>query len=162
MRTPKLIYGLESVGRYACCCLPFPRCLTSLLQVFLAVNRLCVKYFNQTHSSRALEMIVQAHWMECYDARVAAICLENTTSSTTESRMAALKEACSALGWQEKDLRNRMCDLSKTPNSHYLLTRRPQGYMARLQRDQGRRGLGEPHFRWYWSLSLLQVQDRLQ
>lgn len=67
-----------------------------------------MKYYNQSQSSRALEMIVQAYWVECYESRISSICLENPTFSATQARMAVLKEACNALGWQEKDLRNRM------------------------------------------------------
>ena len=53
-------------------------------------------------------MIVQAYWIECYEARLAVIRLENPHYSSTEVRMAALKEACAVLKWKEKDLRNRM------------------------------------------------------
>lgn len=77
-------------------------------EVFRAVNVLCKKYYNQSQSSRALEMIVQAYWIECYEARIAVIRLENPRYSSTEARMAALKEACAVLNWKEKDLRNRM------------------------------------------------------
>lgn len=77
-------------------------------EVFRAVNVLCKKYYNQSQSSRALEMIVQAYWVECYEARIAVIRLENPRYSSTEARMAALKEACAVLNWKEKDLRNRM------------------------------------------------------
>lgn len=69
---------------------------------------LCMKYYNQSQSSRALEMIVQAYWIECYEARIAVIRLENPRYSSTEAKMAALKEACAVLHWKEKDLRNRM------------------------------------------------------
>ncbi|OJJ88953.1 uncharacterized protein ASPGLDRAFT_138998 [Aspergillus glaucus CBS 516.65] len=77
-------------------------------EVFQAVNILCMKYYNQSQSSRALEMIVQAYWIECYEARIAVIRLENPNYSSTEARMTALKEACAVLNWKEKDLRNRM------------------------------------------------------
>ncbi|KAH3403446.1 hypothetical protein KXV40_003605 [Aspergillus fumigatus] len=77
-------------------------------EVFRAVNTLCMKYYNQSQSSRALEMIVQAYWIECYEARIAVIRLENPHLSSTEARVTALKEACAVLSWKEKDLRNRM------------------------------------------------------
>ncbi|KAH8428475.1 SET domain-containing protein [Aspergillus melleus] len=76
--------------------------------VFRAVNTLCLKYSNQSQSSRALEMIVQAYWIECYEARIAVIRLQNQNLSITESRMIALKEACAVLKWKEKNLRNRI------------------------------------------------------
>lgn len=53
-------------------------------------------------------MIVQAYWIECYQARIAVIRLEKPHLSTTEARMVALKEACATLNWKEKDLRNRV------------------------------------------------------
>ncbi|KAI9036992.1 SET domain-containing protein [Aspergillus affinis] len=76
--------------------------------VFRAVNTLCLKYYNQSQSSRALEMVVQAYWIECYEARIAVIRLQNPNLSITEARMIALKETCAVLKWKEKDLRNRM------------------------------------------------------
>lgn len=76
--------------------------------MFRAVNTLCLKYYNQSQSSRALEMIVQAYWIECYEARIAVIRLQSPNFSITEARMMALKEACAVLNWKEKDLRNRM------------------------------------------------------
>lgn len=86
-------------------------------EVFRAVNILCMKYYNQSQSSRALEMIVQAYWIECYEARIAVIRLENPRYSSTEARMVALKEACAVLNWKEKDLRNRMYVQPKMENS---------------------------------------------
>ncbi|OQD79916.1 hypothetical protein PENANT_c042G05096 [Penicillium antarcticum] len=76
--------------------------------VFQAVNGLCKKYYDQSQSSRALEMIVQAYWVECYEARIASIRLEYPSYTNAEARMAALKEACTTLTWHEKELRNRM------------------------------------------------------
>lgn len=58
-------------------------------------------------------MIVQAYWIECYEARIAVIRLENPRYSSTEAKMAALKEACAVLHWKEKDLRNRMYALEQ-------------------------------------------------
>ncbi|KAF7591187.1 hypothetical protein BBP40_001902 [Aspergillus hancockii] len=59
-------------------------------------------------SSRALEMIVQAYWIECFEARIAVLRLENPNLSAMEVRMMGLKEACAVLNWKEKDLRNRI------------------------------------------------------
>jgi hypothetical protein len=53
-------------------------------------------------------MVVQAYWVECFEARIASIRLDNPSYTNPEARMAALKEACNTLGWQEKDLRNKM------------------------------------------------------
>ncbi|GAQ33213.1 SET domain protein [Aspergillus niger] len=78
------------------------------LEVFREINTLCLKYYNQSQSSRALEMIVQAYWVECFEARVAVIRLEKPQLSMTDARMMVMKEACVVLNWKEKDLRNRM------------------------------------------------------
>ncbi|GKZ47209.1 hypothetical protein AbraIFM66951_010560 [Aspergillus brasiliensis] len=78
------------------------------LEVFREINTLCLKYYNQSQSSRALEIIVQAYWVECFEARVAVIRLEKPHLSVTDARMIVLKEACGVLNWKEKDLRNRM------------------------------------------------------
>lgn len=73
----------------------------------------CLRYYNQSQSSRALEMIVQAYWIECYEARIAARRAENPDFSATEARMAVLTEGCAVLGWKEKDLRNRLWVLAE-------------------------------------------------
>ncbi|KAB8223395.1 hypothetical protein BDV33DRAFT_189028 [Aspergillus novoparasiticus] len=82
--------------------------LSRFHSVFRAVNTLCLKYYNQSQSSRALEMIVQAYWIECYEARIAVLRLENPNLSAMEIRMMGLREACAVLNWKEKDLRNRI------------------------------------------------------
>ncbi|KAJ5607541.1 hypothetical protein N7537_004160 [Penicillium hordei] len=76
--------------------------------VFRAINCLCKKQYDQSQSSRALEIVVQAYWVECYEARISSIRLECPSYTNAEARMAALKEACSTLTWHEKELRNRM------------------------------------------------------
>ncbi|CRL28815.1 SET domain [Penicillium camemberti] len=76
--------------------------------VFRAINGLCKKYYDQSRSSRALEIVVQAYWVECYEARIASIRLEFPSYTNAEARIAALKEACITLTWHEKELRNRM------------------------------------------------------
>jgi len=58
--------------------------------------------------SRALETVIQAHWVDCYEARVKAIGLENPFLSDTETKMAGLSEACTILQWSEKELRNKL------------------------------------------------------
>ncbi|KAL4931659.1 SET domain-containing protein [Aspergillus undulatus] len=77
-------------------------------EVFKSVNALCLKYYNRSQSSRALEMIVQAFWVECFEARTAVLRYEKPILSKTEARMIAIREACVVLNWKEKDLRNRM------------------------------------------------------
>lgn len=53
-------------------------------------------------------MIVQAYWIDCYEARIASIRIEQPSLSSTEVRMMALKEACAVLRLTEKELRNRL------------------------------------------------------
>ncbi|KAL4887658.1 hypothetical protein BJY04DRAFT_176372, partial [Aspergillus karnatakaensis] len=78
------------------------------LEVFQTVNELCLKYYNRCQSSRALEMIVQAYWVDCFEARVAVIQFQKPIISKAAARMMAVREACLVLDWKEKDLRNRM------------------------------------------------------
>ncbi|KAL8979653.1 MAG: hypothetical protein Q9205_005065 [Flavoplaca limonia] len=75
---------------------------------FARINALCLKATTLSKSARALEVIVQAHWIDCYDARIKTLAEENPRLSPTEARMAGLVEACTALGWTQKELRNRM------------------------------------------------------
>ncbi|KAL4985941.1 hypothetical protein BDW68DRAFT_198348 [Aspergillus falconensis] len=77
-------------------------------EVFQSVNALCLHYYNRSQSSRALEMIVQAFWVESFEARTAVLQYEKPILSKTEARMIAVREACVVLNWKEKDLRNRM------------------------------------------------------
>lgn len=77
-------------------------------EAFRAVNSACLMYHSQSQSSRALEMIVQAYWVDCYEARIVAVQLEQGILSTTEARMTALREACAVLKLTEKDMRNRL------------------------------------------------------
>lgn len=53
-------------------------------------------------------MIVQAYWVECYEARILAVKQNNPTKSSTEATMETLKEACSVFRWSEKELRNKL------------------------------------------------------
>ncbi|KAL4917038.1 hypothetical protein BDW62DRAFT_211547 [Aspergillus aurantiobrunneus] len=78
------------------------------LEVFKTVNALCLRYYNRSQSSRALEMIVQAFWVESFEARTAVLRYEKPILSKTEARTTAIREACAVLNWKEKDLRNRM------------------------------------------------------
>ncbi len=77
-------------------------------ETFSRINAVCLKLTTLGKSARALEVVVQAHWMDCYNARVKVIAEENPQMSPTEARMAGLGEACSALEWTQKELRNRM------------------------------------------------------
>ncbi|KAF2090875.1 SET domain-containing protein, partial [Saccharata proteae CBS 121410] len=75
---------------------------------FSRVNLLCRKITHASRCCRSLEVIVQAHWVQCFDARVQALTLSNPTASSAKSKKAALMEACEDFGWSEKDMRNKM------------------------------------------------------
>lgn len=77
-------------------------------ETFSQINAVCLKASTLSKSARALEATVQAHWMDCYYARIKVLAEENPQLSLTEAKMAGLGEACSALGWTQKELRNRM------------------------------------------------------
>ncbi|OJD17773.1 hypothetical protein AJ78_02182 [Emergomyces pasteurianus Ep9510] len=77
-------------------------------ETFRAINAVCLKYSSLSQSARTAEMIVQAYWVECYEARIVALKLEMPSKSSTEVRMDAIKEACSILQWKEKELRNKL------------------------------------------------------
>lgn len=53
-------------------------------------------------------MVVQAYWVECYEARITALTIERPGKTITEIRMEALKEACVTFRWKEKELRNKV------------------------------------------------------
>ena len=78
------------------------------IQAFRVSNSMCLTYHSKSQSSRALEMIIQAYWVDCYSARIAAIQLEQPLLPSTEARMTALLEACAVLRLTEKELRNRL------------------------------------------------------
>ena len=58
--------------------------------------------------SRVLETIIQSRWVDCFEARVKAIGIEQPFLSNTETKMCALREACTVLQWSEKELRNKL------------------------------------------------------
>ncbi|PVH86903.1 SET domain-containing protein [Cadophora sp. DSE1049] len=75
---------------------------------FREINSLCLRVAKMSRCSRALETIIQAHWVDCFEARVKNIGVEKPFLSTTETKMSALREACAILKWSEKELRNRL------------------------------------------------------
>jgi ATP-dependent RNA helicase DDX49/DBP8 len=77
-------------------------------QRFSRVNMLCRKGTQASRCCSSLEVIVQAHWVACYDERVQVLADEDPQYSMTKHRMAVLKEACEDFGWTEKDLRNKI------------------------------------------------------
>ncbi|CZT08193.1 related to THI3-positive regulation factor of thiamin metabolism [Rhynchosporium agropyri] len=78
------------------------------IETFRKINSLCLRITKMTKSSRALETIIQAHWVDCFEARIKNIGFEKPFLSGTETKMSALREACGILNWSEKELRNRL------------------------------------------------------
>ncbi|KAL2074332.1 hypothetical protein VTL71DRAFT_8110 [Oculimacula yallundae] len=85
-----------------------PMSTGSNIEAFREINSLCLKITKMSRCSRALETIIQAHWVDCYEARIKNIGFEKPFLSSTETKMSALREACSILKWSEKELRNRL------------------------------------------------------
>lgn len=77
-------------------------------RAFSQMNVLCRKISQASRVSRALEVIVQARWIEHLDDRIQTILRERGDISQTKAKMAALAEACRDFGWTEKELRNKM------------------------------------------------------
>ncbi|KAK0129758.1 hypothetical protein ONS96_000314 [Cadophora gregata f. sp. sojae] len=78
------------------------------IETFREINSLCLRITTMGKCSRALETIIQAHWVDCFEARVKNIGAEKSFLSSTETKMSALREACAILKWSEKELRNRL------------------------------------------------------
>ncbi|KEQ72616.1 SET domain-containing protein, partial [Aureobasidium namibiae CBS 147.97] len=77
-------------------------------RTFTRMNLLCRKISQASRCSRALEVVVQASWIEHFDRQVQEIGKENPQLSATKARMKALAQACSEIGWSEKEIRNKM------------------------------------------------------
>ena len=61
-----------------------------------------------SRTARALEVIAQAHWVDCYDVRLAALAEERPDLRPQAHKKMILAEACTIFSWSEKELRNRM------------------------------------------------------
>ena len=84
-------------------------------RAFSQMNIFCRKISQASRVSRALEVVVQARWIEHLDDRIRAILEERDGISQTKAKMAALAEACRDFGWTEKELRNKMYALRDSP-----------------------------------------------
>lgn len=83
--------------------------ILSPFETFQDMNALCLRIHQTSRCCRALEVIVQAHWIHRYETHVEEIAAENSICSFAEARKAALTAACNDFGWSEKVLRNKMC-----------------------------------------------------
>ncbi|KAK5093411.1 hypothetical protein LTR70_004771 [Exophiala xenobiotica] len=83
------------------------RCTTTNLE-FSNATKCCRQITTSSRTARALEVIVQAHWVDCYDARLGALREDRPDLRSQEHKKIVLTEACTAFSWSEKELRNRM------------------------------------------------------
>lgn len=75
------------------------------LGAFGRMNILTRKISQTTRTARSLEVVVQAHWIQCFDDRVAELSESLTREAAKKS---AIAEACADFKWSEKELRNKM------------------------------------------------------
>jgi hypothetical protein len=73
---------------------------------FHALNKRCHRVSCASRIMRSVEVIVQAHWMECFDARVETLKKECPSLRSGEPKKTVFVEACADFGWSEKELRN--------------------------------------------------------
>ena len=78
--------------------------------LFNRMNKICSQVTQATRCFRSLEVVVQAHWISCYDNRVHCLLEQNPGMTPPNARRWALLEACKDFGWTEKHLQNRMCE----------------------------------------------------
>jgi ATP-dependent RNA helicase DDX49/DBP8 len=68
----------------------------------------CRKITQASRTCRSIELIVQARWIEHFDAHVQHLSQIKPQISYTKHRKATLMQACTDFGWTEKELRNKM------------------------------------------------------
>ncbi|GAB1316795.1 hypothetical protein MFIFM68171_07005 [Madurella fahalii] len=71
-------------------------------------NSFCRRVTQASRTSRSIEVIVQARWVEHFESYVNIFASSNPSLSANKCRKAVLLEACKDFGWTEKDLRNRV------------------------------------------------------
>lgn len=75
---------------------------------FKRSNVFCSQVTQASRACRSLEVIVQARWVEHFDAYVDSLAANDLSAPRSRFNKAALMEACSDFGWSEKELRNKM------------------------------------------------------
>lgn len=75
---------------------------------FSNATKCCRQITTSSRTARAFEVIVQAHWIDCYNARLAALREDRAELRPQEHKKIVLTEACTSFSWSEKELRNRM------------------------------------------------------
>lgn len=72
---------------------------------FGRINVLARKISQTSRTCRSLEVIVQAHWVQCFEDRVNELA---ETTTREKAKRAAIAEACVDFNWTEKELRNKV------------------------------------------------------
>ena len=73
--------------------------------VFGRMNVLTRKISQTSKTCKSMEVIVQAHWIQCFDDRVAEL---SETMTREKAKKTAISEACVDFNWTQKELRNKM------------------------------------------------------
>lgn len=81
---------------------------------FKRSNVFCSQVTQASRACRSLEVIVQARWVEHFDAYVDSLAAADMSTPRGRFNKAALMEACADFGWSEKELRNKMSIVSTT------------------------------------------------
>lgn len=79
-----------------------------LSDAFSRSNVFCRQVTQASRACRSLEVIVQARWVEYFDAYVDGWARANAGVPRSRYNKAALMGACADFGWSEKELRNKM------------------------------------------------------
>ena len=80
----------------------------SLAHDFACVSERCRVLTGVSRTARAVEVMYQAHWVDCYDAKVELVKEQRPELRLFEQKRIVMSEACASFEWSEKDLRNRM------------------------------------------------------
>jgi len=75
---------------------------------FDITTQTCRHITESARTGRALEVIMQAHWIDSFDAQLASLAESRTDLRPSEQKKATLAKACELFNWSEKELRNRM------------------------------------------------------
>lgn len=67
----------------------------------------CSRVTQASRTCRSLETIVQARWVEHFEAYVDTLAAAGPDTPRSKHNKAALAEACAHFGWSEKELRNK-------------------------------------------------------
>lgn len=84
------------------------RAAPDMANAFSRSNTFCRNVTQASRACRSLEVIVQARWVEYFDAYVDSWAHANPTIPRSRYNKVALAGACADFGWTEKELRNKM------------------------------------------------------